>query len=347
MKGRIVPSRKGAAVSVFLFRLGLITNISSFAVPCLAKQKEVLKKQNFSVLDIAKDNQKISAKNNNIKENKEFSHSSINTITVTGTRLGQTRLSNVMAGSTLDAEQINNRGYDNLGLALLRENPAFSPSANSQIGTQGSYGAGQTFVTLFNLGSQRTLTLINGMRMVGGATASIFGAGSGSQVDVGTIPTSLVKKIDTKFGGAGAAYGADAVAGVVNYQLDDHFKGITFKAQGNFTQRLKVPQEKIYLKGGKDFNEGRGGVVFDVEYRRSGGVIANDRANIFGSERTSYVHRPVGNTTPYTYVLGKNVRYIQSSVTGMPLTTAKLGSYPTSYSRVAAGIASGNGHQAA
>lgn len=117
-------------------------------------------------------------------------------VTVTGTRLSQTRLTNVMAGTSIDATQLAARGYTNLGLALLRENPAFSVPSNSQIGSQGSFGAGQTFSGLFGLGDQRTLTLIDGMRMVGGATSSMFGSSSGSQVDVGTIPTSLVKKID-------------------------------------------------------------------------------------------------------------------------------------------------------
>lgn len=144
------------------------------------------------------------------------------TIFVTGTRLTQSRLTNVMAGSSLSGEQIGRRGYTDLGLALLRENPAVSVPDNSSLGTQNMFGAGQSFVSLLNLGSQRTLTLVDGMRMGGGATASIYGVGSGSQVDVSTLPTSLIKSVDTRLGGAGAAYGADAVAGVINYTLDDH-----------------------------------------------------------------------------------------------------------------------------
>lgn len=267
------------------------------------------------------------------------------TVTVTGTRLSQTRLTNVMAGSTVDAEQLAARGYTNLGLALLRENPAFSTPSNSQIGTQGSFGAGQTFSALFNLGDQRTLTLINGMRMVGGATASIFGAGSGSQVDVGTIPTSLVKKIDTKYGGAGASYGADAVAGVVNYQLDDHFTGVDFNAQGNWTQKLDAPQEKIYFKAGTEFDHGKGGVVFDVEYRNSGGVLSNARPNLFGTNRTTYSHNVVGTAKPYAYsnVLTQDRRYVQSAVTGMPMTSGEAGTYPSYLGETWNGVSAGNG----
>ena len=266
------------------------------------------------------------------------------TVTVTGTRLSQTRLTNVMAGTTVDAEQLRARGYTDLGLALLRENTAFTVGDNSPIGSQGSFGAGQSFIALLGLGSQRTLTLIDGMRMVGGSTASNYGAGSGSQVDVSTIPTSLIKKIDTKLGGAGAAYGADAVAGVVNYQLDDHFKGVDFNAQGNWTQKLDAPQEKITFKAGTSFDHDKGGVVFDVEYRNSGGMVANDRRYLTGDQATTYARAPVGSTSPYSYVLTPAVRFLQNSVTGVPMTSAAYGSLPLTYGQASQyGIANASG----
>ncbi|WP_395495931.1 TonB-dependent receptor domain-containing protein [Acetobacter sp. KSO5] len=262
-------------------------------------------------------------------------------VTVTGTRLSQTRLSNVMAGSTLDAKQLAARGYTNLGLALLRENPAFSVPSNSPVGSQGSWGAGQTFSGLLALGDQRTLTLIDGMRMVGGATASLYGAGSGSQVDVGTIPTSLVKKIDTRYGGAGAAYGADAVAGVVNYQLDDHFKGLDFNAQGNWTQKLDGGQEKVYLKYGTSFDHDKGGIVFDVEYRNADGLVYNDRAKSIGSEAQTYLWPALTSDSPYYYVLTRNERFSQLSATGIPLINGNLN--PSSFGKASGGIAAAGG----
>ncbi|GBD57544.1 TonB-dependent receptor domain-containing protein [Gluconobacter wancherniae] len=264
-------------------------------------------------------------------------------VTVTGTRLSQTRLTNVMAGTSIDATQLAARGYTNLGLALLRENPAFSVPSNSQIGSQGSFGAGQTFSGLFGLGDQRTLTLIDGMRMVGGATSSMFGSSSGSQVDVGTIPTSLVKKIDSQYGGAGAAYGADAIGGVVNYQLDDHFTGVDFNAQGNFTQKLDAPQEKIVFKAGTSFDHGKGGVVFDVEYRNSGGMVANDRPNITGYNGETYRRAAVGTTSPYTYMLTRDTRFAQVSTSGIPTLSAAGGVLPLTNGRPNTAIAGANG----
>ncbi|WP_245642010.1 TonB-dependent receptor domain-containing protein [Neokomagataea thailandica] len=251
-------------------------------------------------------------------------------VSVTGTRLAKNRLNNVMAGTTVDGAQLRARGYTDLSLAMLRENTAFSLGDASPIGGQNSFGAGQSFSSLLGLGSQRTLTLINGMRMVGGETASLYGGGSGSQVDVATIPTSLVKRVETKLGGAGAAYGADAVAGVINYELDDHFKGVDLTAQGNWSQKLDAPQEKITFKAGTSFDHDKGGVVFDLEYRGAGGMLANDRPYLTGSQATTYARPAYGVTTPYARVLTPQVRFLQNSVTGMPMLQAPGGSLPVS-----------------
>ena len=260
-------------------------------------------------------------------------------IVVTGSRLSHSRLSDVMAGQTVTAEQIKARGYTNLGLALLRENPAFVPGSNSQIGGQGSFGAGQTFTNLLNLGDQRTLTLINGMRMAGASSPSIFASSSGSQVDVGTIPVSLVKQVDTKIGGAGAAYGADAVAGVVNYILDDKFTGLDFNAQGQFTQKLDAPQEQIYLKYGHGFDHDRGHVVFDIEYRNAGGMTYRDRPDTLGADAEGYRQPLVKSAN--SYVFTPNQRFAQTHVNGIPLVSGFRN--PTTGGRIAGGIASAPG----
>lgn len=273
------------------------------------------------------------------------------TLYVTGTRLSQSRLTNVMAGTTLSGEQLQRRGYLDLGLALLRENPAVSVGDNSPIGTQSSFGAGQSFVSLLNLGSQRTLTLVDGMRMGGGATASIYGVGPGSEVDISALPTSLIKTIDTRLGGAGAAYGADAVAGVINYELDDRYKGVSLDAQGDWSQKLDNAAEKIAFKAGTGFDHDRGGLVFDVEYRNQAGMLASDRPSSFGENAVIYHRAALGQNAPYDFVLGSGTRYIQSSLTGMPTLTGAYGDLPvyggvygSAYAGLAnAGIADANG----
>ncbi|QDH17954.1 TonB-dependent receptor [Swingsia samuiensis] len=238
-----------------------------------------------------------------------------------------------MAGSSITAAQIHRRGYTDLGIALMRENTAFTVGNNSPIGNQNSngMGAGQSFVSLLGLGSQRTLTLVDGMRVVGAASASPFGAGSGSQVDVSDIPISLIKRIDTKLGGAGAAYGADAVAGVVNYQLDDHFKGVDINAQGNWTQNLDEPQERVSFKAGTGFDHDRGGVVFDFEWRQAAGLLANQRPDVLGANAANYNQPPIGSNNPYNKTIIAAQRGVQATTTGIPMYDGSGGNFPVNF----------------
>ena len=144
-------------------------------------------------------------------------------IVVTGTRIkvpGLTASSPVV--STTD-EQIR------LQSALTIED--FSTklpqlSGGVRQGSQGSDAFGAQVLELRNFGQSRSLVLINGTR------ATPFGFRN--SVDVNSIPSSLIKRVDVLTGGAAAVYGADAVAGVVNFILNDDFEGI----KGTATTRL-------------------------------------------------------------------------------------------------------------
>ena len=80
---------------------------------------------------------------------------------------------------------------------------------------------GLSSADLRRLGASRTLTLVNGKRHVAGSPGS-------AQVDLSTIPVSLIKRIDILTGGASAIYGSDAVTGVVNVILKDDYEGFEF-----------------------------------------------------------------------------------------------------------------------
>src|ERR1700675_3651562 len=84
---------------------------------------------------------------------------------------------------------------------------------------------GTATVSLRGLGSQRTLVLINGKRMAPGA-----GLGTSASPDINQIPTAMIQRVDVLTGGASAVYGADAVAGVVNFVMDTHFQGVRLDA---------------------------------------------------------------------------------------------------------------------
>src|SRR6202007_3290778 len=89
-------------------------------------------------------------------------------------------------------------------------------------------------VNLRGLGIQRTLVLINGRRLMGGdpaagapTTTALSGASAG---DINQIPVALIDRVDVLTGGAASTYGADAVAGVVNFVMNDHFEGVRVDA---------------------------------------------------------------------------------------------------------------------
>lgn len=245
-------------------------------------------------------------------------------VTVTGSRLLQNRLTNTMATMDLDAEQIQKRGYTNIGLALMRENPNYSVPDNSPIGAQqGDFGAGQTYGDLLGLGAQRTLTLVNGRRFVSSATSSIFGVVAGSPVDIGNIPTLLIKKVETVVGSGGPVYGSDAIAGVQNFVLDDDYQGVKFDGQTGFSQRQDAINYRLAGKVGRHFDHDRGTIVFDTEYNQVFGMTNADRANWVGAgdDRRQYVRNEAGSG----YELSHGGRYY------LPFTTAGVPSMSGAY----------------
>lgn len=208
-------------------------------------------------------------------------------IIVTGTRI-RSGFTAPTPTKVLGAEQLNERALSNVG-EFLNEVPSFRPSQTAQSNTQNSRSSGQNFADLRALGSIRTLTLVNSRRFVPSTPTG--------QVDLNLIPTSLISRIDVVTGGASAAYGSDAVAGVVNLILDTKLKG--FKADFSYgvSQEGDAEEKKLALAYGTSFGGDRGHVVIGGEYVSSSGVD-NFFERDWGrrqSELVSYVGaRPAG-----------------------------------------------------
>jgi iron complex outermembrane recepter protein len=135
-------------------------------------------------------------------------------ITVTGSLIPRPTLEAMAPVTVLEPEEITYRGITRLE-DLLTTLPQVFVAQNSTV----SNGAtGTATVDLRHLGEVRTLVLVNGRRLpVGDAFATV--------ADLNFIPAALVKRVDVLTGGACTAYGADAVAGVVNFVLDTDFEG--------------------------------------------------------------------------------------------------------------------------
>src|SRR5690606_34403927 len=115
--------------------------------------------------------------------------------------------------------------------AQLDELPQFFDTANAQRGGNAiSTTAGGSYLNMRGMGQNRTLVLVDGTRM---APADAQGS-----VNVDMLPSALMQRIDVVTGGASAAYGADAVAGVVNFILNREFEGLTASVSTGITQEL-------------------------------------------------------------------------------------------------------------
>jgi outer membrane receptor protein involved in Fe transport len=118
----------------------------------------------------------------------------------------------------------------------LNQLPVFNGSTKtSSPSTTNSRGgnSGQNLLNLRGLGAQRTLVLLDGRRMPA--------TNSGGSVDINILPQGLISRVDVVTGGASAAYGSDAVAGVVNFVLDTKFKGFKAEALGGISGHGDLP----------------------------------------------------------------------------------------------------------
>jgi outer membrane receptor protein involved in Fe transport len=151
---------------------------------------------------------------------------SIGEVVVTGTRIQSANLSAVSPITTVTAAAIADTGLTRVE-DILNNLPFVFAGENSNV----SNGAdGTATVDLRGLGPSRTLVLVNGRRLGPGA-------GDGrSYSDINEIPAALIDHIDILTGGASATYGADAVAGVVNFVMNTHYQGVKVDAGYDFYQ---------------------------------------------------------------------------------------------------------------
>ena len=155
---------------------------------------------------------------------------------------------------------------------LLQRLPASAGNAGGQTNaywTGNGYGTAQ--VNLRGLGINRTLVLLNGRRVVYGGT------GANSAVDLNTIPAALISRIDVLKDGASAIYGADAVAGVVNFITLGHFEGIRTDLQYGNSERGDYEQISSSAAFGTSFADGRGNALLSIGYSTRQGLNGSKR----------------------------------------------------------------------
>jgi outer membrane receptor protein involved in Fe transport len=199
-------------------------------------------------------------------------------VVVTGTRIARAGFDTLEPATVIGAEYVAARGLTNVADAL-NESPGFGTGTTPE-GGQSTYGPGVNFVNRFGLGSNRTLTLINGRRFISSNTPSIFGpAAPGNQVDLNFVPTILLDRVENLTVGGAPTYGADAIAGVVNVKLRRDFAGLSAFGQYGQLEDGGMPSNSVGLVGGWNFAGDRGNLTAAVQHSRIDGLraIDNDR----------------------------------------------------------------------
>ncbi len=181
---------------------------------------------------------------------------------------------------TLDAEALNLSGSQSIA-EPIHELPVTVASVSSS-NTQLLISAGGLDLTdLRGLGPKRSLTLVNGRRFVrtSGGNGDIYG------VDLNSIPTPLIDRVEVINQGAGSTLGTDAVGGAVNIVMRDHIDGVSLNAHGGISERGDAGEYSLSLFAGTEFANGRGKIS-------AGGVFAMD-PSLFFADR-NYLSRPYG-----------------------------------------------------
>jgi iron complex outermembrane receptor protein len=243
-------------------------------------------------------------------------------VVVTGSRIATPNLDAISPVTAITAEEIKSTGVTRIE-DLLNSLPQVVADQGSGL-SMGSTGVAT--INLRGLGVQRTLVLVNGRRLMGGdpgaGAPATTNLGYGSAADINQVPVALVERVDVLTGGASSTYGADAVAGVVNFVMNDHFEGVRLDsnvgiynhsnhegwinpllAKRNFPTvsgtNWDGENKDITLVMGHNFADGAGNFEGYLGYRRNSPITADHRDHAAcvldnGHDLTSY-----GSFAPY------------------------------------------------
>ncbi|WP_229463715.1 TonB-dependent receptor domain-containing protein [Massilia sp. 9I] len=210
-------------------------------------------------------------------------------VEVTGSRIATANLESVSPVTVVSAKDIKLEGTRSVENLLNNLPQVFA----DQGGSISNGSSGTATVNLRNFGADRTLVLVNGRRLPSGSPRN-------TAADLNQIPASLIKRVEVLTGGAGAIYGSDAVAGVVNFIMNDTFQGVQIESNYAFynhdqnggaaaeaakRRNFPVPGDKgadgkvkdVNLLLGGNFADGRGNAVAFIGYKKEDALLQSER----------------------------------------------------------------------
>lgn len=240
-------------------------------------------------------------------------------VTVTGSRIVRDGADAPTPLTVLGADILQDRFPDTIGEAIANL-PAFKGVQNASTAQGNLAGAGgQTFLNARGLGTSRTLVLLDGARVVKTTPDGL--------IDVSLFPMGLVNRMEVVTGGGSAAYGSDALAGVVNVILDDDFTGLKGFTEGGISSRGDSESVSTSVTWGHRISD-RLHILADAEYYESEGLAGATRE--FASYPTGIVSNPDYTPTngqrsliyaPYVYY---NSGTFGGLITGGPLSNTQF-----------------------
>ncbi len=194
----------------------------------------------------------------------------IEEILVTGSRIPRDSFNVSTPLVSVDREAISDAGLGSLGEILIDEMPSLYEgqthmNSQSQIGNTGVMSA-----NLRSLGTNRTLVLLDGRRIVTNAYGS-------RTVSLNSIPTGIVDRVEVITGGSSATYGSDAIAGVLNIITQQDKTGLGFDARYGYTTEGGGEELTFDVDYGTTFGDGRGYLFFAATYNDDKGIANKDR----------------------------------------------------------------------
>jgi iron complex outermembrane receptor protein len=210
-------------------------------------------------------------------------------VVVTGSRIQVTGFQQPTPVTVIGAQEVQ-RAMSTSIANYINQLPAFGSPTSSANPSVGVSGAGLSLLNLRSLGAARTLVLLDNRRVV---NSTVNGG-----VDTNTLPTTLIQRVEVVTGGASAAWGADAIAGVVNFVLNRKYEGFEVAIQGGSTDDRHNTNGKVDLTFGRKFAGGRGSIVAAATYSWSPEIVRT-------SERSWWDYYAVVNNPAYTTTNGQ------------------------------------------
>ncbi len=195
-------------------------------------------------------------------------------VVVTASRVAREGFTAPTPTTVIGPELLEQRAITNM-IDIINEQPAFRNTATQQSNSIGA--GGLAGVDLRGLGTIRTLVLVNGRRHVP--------TSNNGTVNINLIPASLIERTEVVTGGASAAWGSDAVAGVVNLILKNDLQGLESNVSYGASTQGDFDEYNFSLAGGTSFADGRGHFMAGGEYVDNKGVGRKDGAREWAKER--------------------------------------------------------------